>query len=290
MTRLEYTDLTVLVTGASSGIGEQFARHLAEHGARLVLVARRAERLESLATELGAAHRVEVHTVPLDLAAAAPGPTLVDEMKRRAIEVNAVINCAGFGLFGPFASEDAQGLGAEIAVDVGAVVSISHAFLDQLTADGRGFLINVASMAAYAPTPFLSVYGAAKAFVLSFTEALWYESRDSSLRVLCLSPGTTDTEFFDGTGHGATGGRTLVPPRAVVDAAFAALQRRRPPPSVTVGVVNTLSVTFGRLLSRRVAVTVMGRLNARGVKHDSPAALPTGVPVADDPRCPSGGR
>lgn len=289
MTRLDYTDLTVLVTGASSGIGEHFARYLAEHGASLVLVARRADRLESLANELGVAHGVRVHTVPLDLAAATPGPTLIGELERRSISVNAVINCAGFGTFGPLATEDAHGLNAEIAVDIGAVVSISHAFLDQLKTDGRGFLVNVASMAAYAPVPYMAVYGAAKSFVLSFTEALWYESRDSSLRVLCLSPGATDTEFFDGTGHGATGGRTLVSPREVVDAAFAALQRRRPPPSVTVGLVNRLSLVFGRLLSRRVAVTVMGRLNARGVNRDSPTALTTGAAVAAEPSRASGG-
>ncbi|MCZ2825708.1 MULTISPECIES: SDR family NAD(P)-dependent oxidoreductase [unclassified Modestobacter] len=266
MSRVDWRGQTTLVTGASAGIGAEFARQLAARGSHLVLVARRADRLAGLAAELTAAHGVTARVVPLDLARPAAGRALAAEVDRQGIAVTSVVNCAGFGTHGPFAGEDADRLAEEIAVDVTALVDVSRAFIDRLRA-GSGVLVNVASMAAYVPSPDMAVYAASKAFVLSFTEALWQESLDSGLRVLALSPGATDTEFFDVLGNDAAdGGRGRQSPQEVVATAFRALDRRDPPPSVAVGRANRASVRAVRLLTRRRAVLLMAAITGRAAE------------------------
>ncbi|MCZ2813293.1 SDR family oxidoreductase [Modestobacter sp. VKM Ac-2979] len=265
MSGVDWRGQTTLVTGASAGIGAEFARQLAARGSHLVLVARRADRLESLAAELTATHGVTVSAVPLDLARPAAGRALAAEVDRRGLPVTSVVNCAGFGTYGPFVQEDADRLAEMIAVDVTALVDVSRAFIDRLRAAGSGVLVNVASMAAYAPSPEMAVYAASKAFVLSFTEALWQESLASGLRVLALSPGATDTEFFDVVGDDAAdGGRGRQAPGQVVDTALRALDRRNPPPSVAVGRLNSVAATGIRLLSRRRTVLAMAGVVQRG--------------------------
>ena len=269
MSRVDWAGGTTLVTGASAGIGAEFARQLAARGSDLVLVARRADRLTALAAELTASAGVRVDVVPLDLGRPAAGRALDAEVDRRGIVVTSVVNCADFGTHGPFRHEDADRLAEMIAVDVTALVDVSRAFVDRLRAAGTGALVNVASMAAYLSTPDMAVYAAAKAFVLSFTEALWAESRDSGLRVLALSPGATDTEFFDVVGNDAAdGGRGRQSPAEVVDTAFRALDRRRPPPSVAVGRANRASVASVRLLTRRRAVLLMASITGRATAED----------------------
>ncbi|MER6567182.1 SDR family NAD(P)-dependent oxidoreductase [Streptomyces sp. NPDC001093] len=191
MTAVDYRGQTTLITGASAGLGAEFARQLAARGSDLVLVARRQERLEALAAELRAHHRVQVHVLPMDLTTGHPGQALAEQLERLGLHVTSVINNAGFASFGPFHQTDPVRLRQEIAVDVTAVADISRAFIEQLRTAGRGVLVNVASMAAYQPNPRMALYGATKAFVLSLTEALWEESRGTGLRVLALSPGAT---------------------------------------------------------------------------------------------------
>ena len=221
---------TVLVTGASSGIGRAFATALAGRGVDLVLVARRADRLEALAAELRAGTGVAVTVVPFDLSAPGVGPGLRDAVAARGAGVTAVINNAGFGTFGMFGGEDQDRLDREIAVDVAAPVAIARAFLPQVQA-ARGFLINVASMAAYNPTPRMAVYGAAKAFVLSF-ESLWAELRGTGVTVFALSPGATATEFNDVVGtEDATSGARKRTAEDVVGTALRHLARRDPGPA-----------------------------------------------------------
>lgn len=265
MAAIDYHGRTTLITGASAGIGAEFARQLAARGSDLILVARRRERLESLAAELNTAHGIEAHVLPFDLTRPDTGAELAAEVTRRGLRITGLINNAGFGTFGPFHTEDPQRLRQEIALDVTAVVDISRAFIDQLRAADTGVLINVASMAAYQPTPRMAVYGATKAFVLSFTEALWAESRGTRLRVLALSPGATETEFFDvvGTRDAAGGTRTETPAR-VVATALTALDRNTPPPSVISGLSNRVAVALSRrLATRRQLLTVMDRMTSR---------------------------
>ncbi|MGW6789347.1 SDR family NAD(P)-dependent oxidoreductase [Streptomyces chartreusis] len=266
MTAVDYHGQTTLITGASAGLGAEFARRLAARGSDLVLVARRKDRLEELAAELRAAHRVRVHVVEMDLATENPGQVLAARVEQLGLHVTSVINNAGFATFGPFHQADPARLRKEIAVDVTAVADISRAFIEPLRTAGRGVLVNVASMAAYQPNPRMAVYGATKAFVLSLTEALWEESRGSGLRVLALSPGATRTEFFDVVGTTqAAGGSRLASPADVVRTALAALDRRNPPPSVIAGRLNrTMAFLARRLASRRQVIRGIGRLTAEG--------------------------
>ncbi|HEX8866121.1 MAG TPA: SDR family oxidoreductase [Lentzea sp.] len=254
----DYRDARILITGASAGIGAQFARELAGRGADLVLVARRAERLEALAAELKG---VDVVVLPCDLTEPGAVQNLAAELRARGIKLTGLINNAGFGTYGPFAEEDVERLRTEIALDVSAVVELTRTFVDELVA-AKGVLINVASMAAYTPVPRMAVYGAAKAFVLSFTEALWQEHRRSGLKVLALSPGATRTEFFDVAGPEAAAGARLHTPELVVRTALRTLDRRNPPPSVAVGRLNRMMLPLARLANRRLAVVAMGAMTA----------------------------
>ena len=263
MSGVDYHHQTTLITGASAGIGVEFARQLAERGSDLVLVARRLDRLEALGAELTARYGIRTTAIPLDLSLPSAGMALAAEIDRRGLTVTSLVNNAGFGTHGPFHEEDAARLGEEIAVNVASVVDVSRAFIGRLRATGTGVLINVASMAAYQPTPTMAVYGATKAFVLSFTEALWQESLGTGLRVIALSPGATDTEFFAIAGDAADGGTTRQSPKEVVAVVLKVLDRRTPPPSVISGTMNRVMVSASRLVSRRRLVLTMGAMMAR---------------------------
>jgi short-subunit dehydrogenase len=261
MSTVEYRNQTTLLTGASAGIGAEFARQLAARESNLVLVARREDRLKQLAAQLEAAHGVRAETIALDLSQPRAGVILADQVRSRGIRVTSLVNCAGFGTFGPLHQEDPQRLADEIAVDVSAVVDITCSFITDLRAAGTGVLINVASMAGYQPTPGMAVYGAAKAFVLSFTESLWQESLGTGLRVLALSPGATDTEFFDVIGtKQAAGGTKLQTPKQAVDTALRTLDRRNPPPSLAVGAINRAALVAQRLVSRRRIILTLAAM------------------------------
>ncbi|GAB7190654.1 SDR family NAD(P)-dependent oxidoreductase [Kineococcus sp. NUM-3379] len=257
MSAVDYRGQTTIVTGASAGIGAEFARQLAARGSHLVLVARRLDRLERLAAELTAAHGVRVTPVALDLSAPGAGAALAAEVDRRGLRVTGLVNNAGFGTHGPFHAEDPARVQEEIAVNVAALVDLSRTFVGRLREAGTGVLVNVASTIAYQPAPGMAVYGATKAFVLSFTEALWRETRGSGLRVLALSPGATSTEFFDVLGARVDGARGHQSPAEVVDTALRALDRRDPPPSVVAGRVNRVLSLAGRVVTRRGTLRIM---------------------------------
>ncbi len=257
----DYRNHTILITGASSGIGASFARTLASRGSNLVLVARRRDRLEALAAELQDAHGVTVTAIAHDLGSRSTGTYLSAAVAAAGLRITGVINNAGFGTFGDFVEEEADRLAEEIAVDIGAPVQISSAFLPGMVEAGEGFLINVASMAAYTPTPRMAVYGAAKAFVLSFTESLWAETRASGVTVFALSPGATRTEFNAVVGtDDATAGARMRTADDVVATALKHLERRNPGPSVIDGSANRLGANIGRVIGRRRTATMMHRL------------------------------
>jgi short-subunit dehydrogenase len=256
MAAVVYRGQLTLITGASSGLGAEFTRQLAQRGSDLVLVARRKDRLEALADELSGVHGVTVHTVAQDLGEAGAGERLAAELERRGLVVTSLVNNAGFGTFGPFHEEDPARLRQEIALDVSAVVDISRALINQLRAHGEGVLINVASMAAYQGNPNMAVYGATKAFVLSLTEALWAESHGTGLKIIALSPGATKTEFFDVVGdETAAGGQPMSEPSDVVATVLRALDSKNPPPSVIAGRRNQLMAAAARHLMSRGQVT-----------------------------------
>ena len=186
-----------LVTGASSGIGEAFARALAARGQDLVLVARSAGRLESLAAELRTTHGVRADVIVADLSEPGAADAIAAELAEREIEIGTLVNNAGFGSHGEFASLDGDREREEIMVNAFSPVALTQALLPSMLARRQGAIINVASTAAFQPVPYMATYGATKAFVLSFSEALAEEVRSQGVRVLALCPGQTDTAFFD---------------------------------------------------------------------------------------------
>jgi len=268
MTAIDFANQTTIVTGASSGIGAAFARELARRGSDLVLVARRLDRLHALASELEAAYGIRATAIALDLSSPGAGRALAAEIDARAIPVTGLVNNAGFGTDGPFHSEDPARLTDEINVDVANLVDITRAFIDPLRAAGTGILVNVASLAGYTPSPGMAVYSACKAFVLSFTEALWFESRGTGLRVLCLSPGLTRTEFFDALEGGEYNGSYQTPDQ-VVRTAMRVLDRGGRRPSVQSGRINAVAAALPRFLTRRRAVILSGAFAARASARET---------------------
>ena len=262
MTPFDLHHTTALVTGASSGLGTEFAVQLARRGADVVLVARREERLRELADRIHADHGVTATPVALDLAEPAAPTALRRILDERGISIQTLVNNAGFGMKGPFAEADPDRLAAMLQLNVTAVVGLTREFLSDLETDDRGALINVASTAAYQPCPNMALYGATKAFVLSFTEAIAYETRHSGLRVLCISPGATRTEFFEvvGTEEAAVG--RFQSPEQVVSLALRELDRRTVPASVVAGRLNALTAKSVGFVPRRAALSLSGRLLA----------------------------
>jgi hypothetical protein len=188
---------TVLVTGASAGIGRELAKAAVETCDTLVLVARRRERLEELAAELeGLRPGVRALPWPADLADTGERRALPAALAAQGVTVDWLVNNAGFGAAGRFDEIDAERLLSMVEVDVAALHHLCRLFLPGMVARGRGGVLNVASTAAYQPLPWMATYGAAKAFVLSLSEALWEELRGSGVAVTCLCPGRTRTEFF----------------------------------------------------------------------------------------------
>jgi uncharacterized protein len=256
---IDYPGSTVLITGASSGLGAEFAAQLAARRANLILVARRKDRLDALKSELETRHGITATVIAADLTVPDAASELAGRVATLGLPVHSLINNAGFGTHDAFSDEDAAQIHSEVTLNVTALVDLTKTFWPDLLAHGAGVLVNVASAAAFQPIPRMAIYGATKAFVLSFTEALWYEAKGSRLKVLALCPGATETEFFDTSGPGARIGNAA-PPDAVVRLALKTLDRRNPPPSVIHGFGTRAQVWSERLISRRLLVTASGAL------------------------------
>jgi short-subunit dehydrogenase len=189
-----------LITGASAGLGAEFARQLSARGHRLVLVARRKERIEALAGELGNAR-----AVALDLSAQGSAAALMADIAANGETVDLLVNNAGFGLIGRFAELDAERLQQMIDLNVGTLTDLCRAAAPGMIERKSGAILNVASTAAFQPGPNMAVYFATKAFVLSLSEALHEELKPHGIKVSCLCPGPTRTEFGDVAGFGGNG-------------------------------------------------------------------------------------
>jgi short-subunit dehydrogenase len=189
-----------LVTGASAGLGEEFARQLAAKGERLVLAARRKERLDVLAAELGNARAIAI-----DLSQPDAATRLMADLAAHGETVDLLVNNAGFGLAGQFASLDGERQREMIDLNCGVLTELAHAVLPGMIERGSGGILNVASTAAFQPGPGMAVYFATKAFVLSFSEALHDEMKAKGINVSCLCPGPTSTEFRSVSGFDPKG-------------------------------------------------------------------------------------
>lgn len=188
---------TALITGASTGIGAAFARQLAADGMNLILVARSDDKLKALAQELANAHQIRADVIVADLAKLEEVARVIAETRGMGSEIHLLINNAGFGTSGKFEDQDPAREQEEILLNVAALVSLTHAFLPGMLARRAGGIIQVASIAGFQPVPYMAIYGATKAFVLSFSEALWAEYRGRGVKVLALCPGPVDTPFFE---------------------------------------------------------------------------------------------
>ncbi len=185
-----------LITGASSGIGEAFARRLAAEKHDLVLVARSEDKLRGLRDELMAEHKITAHFIAIDLTAFEADKQLFEETEKHGIEVNWLINNAGFGSMGDFAKLDLDRELQMIDLNVSCLVSLTHRYLQKMRERRSGNIINVSSAAGFQPIPFFATYAATKAFVTSFSEAIAEENRPFGIQVMALCPGSTKTNFF----------------------------------------------------------------------------------------------
>jgi short-subunit dehydrogenase len=248
-----------LITGASMGIGEAFADALAARGYDLALVARSGPALEAIAARLRAAHDIGVEPFVADLEDRAAVASVAQALEARFNHVDLLINNAGYGAHGPFETIGAERNAGEVRLNVEALVALTSRLAPAMLARGSGGIINVASTAAFQPVPYMAVYGATKAFVLSFSEALAEEFRGRGVRVLALCPGATRTNFFKTAGEGAQLGR-FRSAEAVVRTGLAAYDRGRS--FVIDGTANRLLAFSPRLAPRGL----VARLAAQTMK------------------------
>jgi short-subunit dehydrogenase len=244
-----------LITGASAGLGVEFARQLSARGHRLVLIARRKERLESLAKELGNARAVAI-----DLSKANAAVKLMADLNDAGEEVETLVNNAGFGLIGAFAELDAKRQRQMIDLNVGTLTDLCRAVAPQMVKRKSGGILNVASTAAFQPGPRMAVYFATKAFVLSLSEALHEELKPHGVRVTCLCPGPTHTEFGEVAGFGGNGlfDRLAMESPEVVKAGLDGLDRNLA--VVVPGLMNKVGAASTRFAPRSVVRKIAGAI------------------------------
>lgn len=253
----------VLVTGASSGIGEAFARRFAREGWNVVLVARSLEKLNQLAEELREAHKVETYVILADLRLPLACREINERIKAKGIILDCLVNNAGFGTVGPFSKVDFYRDLEMVDVNVRALLELTHLFLPGMMERKKGIIINVSSTASFQPIPYLATYAATKAFVTSLSEALWYECRGSGVRVLNFCPGRTKTNFgvVAGRKPGVKDIRPSQMPEEVVDQAFRAMRRNRP--TMITNAYDRALCFLTRFFSRKFVVSAAGKLSGK---------------------------
>ncbi len=260
---------TVLITGASGGIGHVFAQKLAARGENVFLVARSGEKLAVICNALIAEHNVDAQFFALDLTERDAPARLFAETERRGLEVETLVNNAGYGSVGEFSLLDLENELRMIDLNVRSLVELTHHYLAPMRERKRGAIINVASTVAFQPVPFMAVYGATKAFVLSFSEALWDENRAHGVRVLALCPGSTDTNFFEAAGTETPPAAIVQTPEEVVETGLRALERGQS--HVISGWMNFLLAESNRLAPRSVATRIAGMILKKRYKPDGGA-------------------
>jgi short-subunit dehydrogenase len=244
-----------LITGASAGLGAEFARACAKRGEALALVARRRERLEALKAELGG----DVHIFAADLALPGAAESLIAELAAEGLSVGTLINNAGFGLAGKFADRPLERQREMIDLNIRTLTELCHLVLPAMRAAGSGAICNVASTAAFQPGPNMAVYYATKAYVLSFTEALHHELKGTGIRVSALCPGPTHSEFSDvADSHSPTLERMKMPAAPVVAAGLAGLDANKA--VVIPGLKNKIGAQASRFLTRAAMRRIIGRI------------------------------
>lgn len=287
MARRRLAGQRALVTGASSGIGLELARVLAEEGANLVLVARRVERLEALAAELRQRHGVEALVVPADLQEPDAARALFERTEGQGLAVDVLVNNAGFGAYDDFVAIPWERHAAMLQVNVVALTQLSHLFLPKMIERRHGHLMNVASIGAYLPCPTFGAYAASKAYVRNLTEAIDYELRGTGVRAISVCPGGTSTEFLDHANQKLKPGASVFmmsPERCARIAVKKMLAGRR---NVVTGLLNSLSMWALRFVPRALyawlGAVSMGATVEKARPLPGPAAPPPALPGPPPP-------
>ncbi len=250
-----------LITGASGGIGEAFARRLAADGHNLVLVARSENKLHHLCDELMLQHKITAHYVAIDLIDYEADRRLFEETEAHNLEIEWLINNAGFGSMGDFARLELENELEMISLNVMALVALTHRYVQKMRERKNGVIINVASTAGFQPVPFMATYAATKAFVRSFSEAIAEENRPFNITVTALCPGPTETNFFDAANIGTKAKdaflkKGMQTPEAVVEAALGAVGRGKS--SVVSGWTNWLTARLGNFVPNSLIIRAVG--------------------------------
>jgi short-subunit dehydrogenase len=248
---------TALITGASSGIGLHFAELFARDGVRPVLVARSGDKLHALAADIAARYGLDAVAIPLDLAQPGAAERLFEEVERRQIAVDALVNNAGFATYGLFADTSLAEEREELQLNVLTLTELTKLFLKPMLARGRGRILNVASTAGFQPGPYSAVYYASKSYVLLFSEALSNELEGTGVTATCLAPGATESGFQGRAGIGKSwlfNGRRVSDPAKVALAGYRAMQRGQS--LVIPGIFNQISAFAPRLTPRKLVTRI----------------------------------
>jgi len=261
----------VMITGASSGIGLAFAHAFARRGAHLVLVARSEDKLLAICDELSRTYGIRAIAIAADLSLAGACEQVYRHACDQGFEPTVLVNNAGFATYGRFESVPLVRQRDEVMLNCLAVVEMAHHVLPAMLRQRRGVIINVASTAAFQPDPYMAIYGASKAFVLSFSEALWAENLDHGLRVLALCPGATETAFFDvvNAKEASVGKRMAV--ETVIDVALSAVARNRS--YVIAGRMNCILGQLYRLLPRMLILKIVRKMLEPKQNRERPAQV-----------------
>jgi short-subunit dehydrogenase len=257
---------TVLITGATSGIGRDFADLFAERGYDLFLASRNGEKMKAITAHLEARRGVKVTTLAVDLARSDAAAKVYETARARHIEISVLVNNAGAGIAGELADMDIGKIQEMIQLNVTTLTELCRLFGGDMKKRRKGCILNVASTAAYQPTPFTAVYGATKSYVLSFSEALAQEMKDYGVSVTCLSPGPTDTNFFAGVGveglaekaRGIWAKSRRMPSCKVAEIGLDALFAGKL--SVIAGGLNALVAFANRLAPRKTSARLSGKV------------------------------
>ena len=252
---------TALITGASAGFGVEFARLFARHRNDVIVTARRADRLRDLAASLETEYNINAHAIVADLAAHGGARQLFDEVQERGIEVEYLVNNAGFGTYGPFAETAADESLDLVAVNIAALTELTARFLPAMVERGSGRVLNVASAAAFQPGPLMATYYASKAYALHFSEALNEELEGKGVTVTALCPGPVITEFQQVAAMETSGlvhNKSLMSVEEVVEAGYDAMMRGKS--FVVPGLAMKLGTFAVRFAPRRLAAKFVHRL------------------------------
>ena len=256
---------TALVTGASKGIGAEFARQLAAQKINLVLVARSEDKLQELTKQLESEYGIRAYAIAQDLTVPQAGSIIAEKIEHQGLDIDLLVNNAGFGDYGLFSDRPLAKQMSMIQLNVNVLVELTSLFLPAMQRRGEGGIINISSIAGFQPIPKMSVYAATKSFVLNFTEALWAENKDTGVKILAVCPGPTESEFFKAAEFPTSlmeknqSSMKLTSNTAVVADALKALASKQPN-VVTGGLVNQVIVNLPRFIPRDLLVKQIAKI------------------------------